>query len=1033
MIKTFVQHRNAANLLMFIIVIAGLLALARMNIQFFPTVDTNTINIFLTWTGASASDIESAVLQRIEPELRNLNSIDKITSEASEGEGLISIDFVEGTEMQIALSEVEAAVGRIQNLPEELEEPLIQTFIFYEEISRILISGPFSEIVLANIAQDIRNDLIRLGIDRVTFAGRRDPEIRIEIDEHILRQYDLTLQDIASRIRMMALDQPLGNFGSNVLVQARIDTPLEYAKSLSDVLIIPDRTGKGILLDQIATISNDVDRTQEEVFVNEKRGIELIIERIPATHVLKASRIVTDYLQEKKDTWPKTLSVQIYDVNAEYVSDRINMLLRNALSGLIIVLLLLYIFLGGYLTFWIGVSIPIALCGTAAVMFVMGQSINMLSLFALIMMIGLVVDDSIVVGEHTAFLAERGFSPMQAAYEGVLRMMVPVTASALTTCATFLPISVVGGIIGQIIGAIPLVVVAALAASLIECFLILPAHLRMSISQNIHRKPHKLRQHFDHAFDTFRHGLFKRMVQTCIEWRYTVMTASFVALFLSFALLLTGRVDFSFFESPETDVIIAKASFRPGTPRSRTLEQILEMTRAVKQAEFELTGGKAPLVYTVVARINEDYAGEIQLELIPSDQRNVRTVEFIQEWDRAIERLPGLEILTLSERQGGPPGQDIDIRLSNGTPEVLKQAAEEIKRLIASYQGVFAIEDDLIQGKQESLLSLTPLGKALGFTLDGVAQQLRAALDGIIVDRFARGEDEVTLRLLLSETDQQNDILSRLRILSSNGGEALLSDIVTLEQKTSFLVIRRENSVREVTITANVNSSISNANEIRLSLPGAGLDQIVQKFNVSYRFSGRAEEQKDTLTDMLFGSFLALGSMYIILAWTFASYSRPIIVMSIIPFGLMGAFFGHYILGYTMTIISLIGILGLSGIIINDSVILITTINRSLENQKNFQQAIVDATLERLRPIILTSITTIGGLLPLLFETSLQARFIVPMVITLVFGLSTTSFLVLIVVPSLLMIQHDVRHFFSALLSKDKSVVSSLHHSPTRK
>ena len=360
LIKTFSRHPNAANLVMILIIFSGVLAFSWMNVQFFPTFMTNIISIILVWPGASSSDLESSVLQRIEPEVRTLNGVDKLESEASEGWGSIILTFDENTNMQLALNEVEAAVGNVQNLPQDLEMPRIQNFVLYEQVIRIVLSGPFSEWVLANIAQEIRNDLIALGIDRVRFLGRRNPEIRIEVSESILQKYQLTLQEIGARLRRMSFDQPLGDFGLEMASLARINSASTYAEALGNTTILPDPNGRGLTLNDIATLSNDTDRSQSEVRANEHRAVELIVERVPSAHALKTAEIVRDYLKQKQGSWPGSLSVAEYGLGADLISDRINMLLRNGISGLVIVLLVLFCFLEWRTTLWIAIGIPIA-------------------------------------------------------------------------------------------------------------------------------------------------------------------------------------------------------------------------------------------------------------------------------------------------------------------------------------------------------------------------------------------------------------------------------------------------------------------------------------------------------------------------------------------------------------------------------------------------------------------------------------------------------------------------------------------------
>ncbi len=1013
MIGLFVRHPNAANLLMALLIAVGLVAATRLNRQFLPTIGFDIITVSMTWPGASAADIESALIERIEPEVRTLAGVDSVTATAREGTGSIVLSYVDGSDMQTALSDVESAVSRLTGLPEDIDELVIQRVTRYEPVARLVLSGPMSEAALAAWSRQIRNDLLARGLDRVVYAGRRDPEIRVALDEATLRRLDLTVEEVGQRIAAASLDAPLGDFGAAAEVQARVATRADHAADLAQVVVIPDPAGGGTRLAEIARLADDVDRDQPVVRFNGRRAVELVVERVEATDSLDAHAAITAYLDEMRPTWPPDLEVAVFEVLADPVRERIDLLIRNGIGGLVIVLALLVIFLESRVTFWIAVGIPVALCATAGVMLALGQTINMVSMFGLILSLGIVVDDAIVVGEHAAHLRAGGMAPALAAETAARRMAVPVFAASLTTVASFLPILMLGDVIGQIVTAIPMVVAAVLVASLVECFLILPSHMRDALAAGARRPPSQLRQRFDRAFDRFRHGVFRRWMVRCLAWRHTTIAALVAGLVLALGLIAGGRVGFVFFTGPEGDNVVATVAFVPGTPRETTLEMMARMTAALERAEAALSDGAGGLVRTALIKLGEDdHQGEILVELVASDRRDVRTSAVMAAWRAEIAPMPGLETLTVRERRGGPPGRDIDIRLSGADADTLKRAAIEIAELVRSFAGVSAVSDDLPYGKAEAQLSLTPLGHSLGFTHQMVAAQLRNAFEGLIVDRFARGEDEVKVRVVLSDRDREGDALADLRLKSPEGGEAALADIVTITWSVGFAEINREDGVREVALTGDVDDAVANPGEIRTALPARGLDAIAARYGIAYRFAGRAEEQADTFADMTVGAVLGLIGIYITLAWALGSYSRPLLVMSIIPFGLMGAIVGHLVMGFDLTILSMVSLLGLAGILVNDSVILMTTIDRRISEGSAPREAVIDGAVERLRPVILTSVTTIGGLLPLLFETSLQAQFLQPMVVTLIFGLATASVLVLLLVPALVVALEDlgVRH-----------------------
>ncbi|MEM7025222.1 MAG: efflux RND transporter permease subunit, partial [Pseudomonadota bacterium] len=640
------------------------------------------------------------------------------------------------------------------------------------------------------------------------------------------------------------------------------------------------------------------------------------------------------------------------------------------------------------------------------------------------------VDDAIVVGEHSVALSEQGHSPMAAAQLGVLHMVGPVTSASLTTVASFLPILMVGDIIGQVIRDIPLVVIAVLIASLIECFFVLPCHMRGALGHL--GKPGRFRESFNRGFTALRDGLFRRVVATTLSWRYATLATAIGALVVSVGLIMGGRAGFVFFASPESSVVFANLVMAPGSSRETTKSMIAVLDRGLQEAERSFGFEPGELVDMNLVRIGRglqldpriraasgDHVASISVELVDSDQRTVRTPEFIDAWRAALPLLPGVESLTLSERRGGPPGREVDIRLLGGeTVDDLKQAALAVRELLTRLPGVSQIDDDLAYGKQEVIVELTPRGRALGFTTESVGRQLRDAFEGRIAKRFARDDEEVDVVVSLTEAAEANLVLTEFPLRGPTGQEVLLSEVVTLREDRGYASIVREDGVRQVSITAELDEAAIRLEQVIEALTQGDLPEIARTYGLTYRFAGKAEEQEQTLADIRLGAILGLGLMYIILAWVFASFSRPFAVMLVIPFGLIGAVVGHVLLGYNLSILSLITLLGLSGILVNDSIILVAAIDRRRADGMPLEQAILDGTCSRFRAVLLTSGTTIGGLTPLLFETSQQAQFLIPMAITIVFGLMVTTFLVLFLVPTMIGIQDDAGRLFRRLIRR---------------
>jgi multidrug efflux pump subunit AcrB len=1026
LIGLFARHPTAGNLLMLMMIMLGILALSNLNRQFFPDFGLDLIRVQVEWPGATAEDVESSIVEALEPELRFLDGVKRVSGSASEGLASIAIEFQPNTDMQKALSDVESAVSQVTTLPEDSERPEISQIIRYDTITRIVLSGPYSERTLKQFAKQIREDLLDRGVDRITFFGTRDEEIRVEIEPETLRRLDLTLDDVAEAIARASQDLPAGALGGAFERQPRALGLARTGDQIAAIEVRATPSGGKLTVADIGQVTDGFDRDQAVGRRLGEPAIGLHVQRALTNDALDVADAVDRYLTSLRSTLPPDLRIETFDDSAELIRDRIDLLLRNGLSGMILVLAVLFLFLNARIAFWIAAGIPISLMAMLGVLWLNGLTINMVSLFAMILAIGIVVDDAIVVGEHAMSLREQGLSPLAAAEGGVLHMVAPVTSASLTTIASFLPILLVSDIIGQVIRDIPLVVIAVLIASLVECFFVLPCHMRGALGQL--GEPSRFRRAFNRGFERFRDGPFRRVVGLALGWRYATLAAAVGALIMSIGLILGGRVGFVFFSSPESNVILANLMMAPGTSRDVTEATVARLDQGLRDAERGFGFEPGGLVRMSLVRIGEgvqtdprvraasgDHVAGLQVELIGSDQRDVRTSEFIEAWRAALPPLPGVENLTITERMGGPPGREVDIRLQGGSSvDDLKQASLAVRELLARLPGVSQIDDDLAYGKQEVIVELTPRGRALGFTTESVGRQLRDAFEGRIAKRFARGDEEVDVVVSLTEAAEANLVLTEFPLRSPTGQEVLLSEVVTLREDRGYAAIQREDGVRQVSITAELDEATIRLEQVIDALVHGGLPDIARTYGLTYRFAGKAEEQEQTLSDIRLGAMLGLILIYIVLAWVFASFTRPFAVMLVIPFGLIGAVVGHALLGYDLSIMSLITLLGLSGILVNDSIILVAAIDGRRADGLPFEQAVLDGTCSRFRPVLLTSGTTIGGLTPLMFETSLQAQFLIPMAVTIVFGLMVTTFLVLLLVPAMIGLQAD----FGALVRR---------------
>ncbi|HCD49583.1 MAG TPA: multidrug transporter [Alphaproteobacteria bacterium] len=1026
-LEFFIRHKTAANLLMVMMLVVGFVSADRLNRQFFPDFDVEVVSVSLVWTGATAEDIDANIVQVVEPELRVINNVKKVMSNSYEGVGQISVEFEFGADMKQALADVETAVGQV-DLPEESERPKIVRGEFYDGISKLVLSGPYSLEAMRVIAKSIKEDLQRLGVDKVDIKGLPDELIRIEVSEAELARLGMSLDQIAASIRQNSLDVPAGRFADGAFTVRSLGL-LKTAEKYQDIEVMIRPDGSRVTLGDIATISEAFEEPFVAVRSQGNMAVEMIFRRGKTNDSLDINTVIQDWLSDYKLRAPESLTIEQYDIRANLIRERINLLVGNGAGGLLLVLGVLFLFLSTRVAFWVAVGIPVAFMATFAVMLAMGQSINMISLFGLIMALGIVVDDAIVIGEHAEYLQKRRGLPIdQAAAVAATRMGPPVVSAMLTTVVAFLPLFTVKGIIGEIISAIPLVVVAVLIASLIEVFFILPAHLAHSGNK---AKPGWFRRRFDYGFSIFREKYFRRFVAFSLRWRLATLALAFAMLIVSIGMMASGRVNFVFFTSPEADIAYGNIVMAPGTPRQQTNVMLEELERALKRTEDKLTNGEGGLVNVSVSSLgttnssNPDRSGAggasdiragVVVELITADQRSVRMRDFVNEWRQQTIAVPGLDRLTIRAPTGGPPGRDIDIRLMGDDLETLKQAASELTRIVETVPSADAVTENLSYGAEERIIRLTPLGQSLGFSVSSVGQQLRSALDGAIALRFPRGDEEVTVRLTLPDEEVSTDNIGSLRLISPDGQFVQLVDIATVENRLGFSVVRRQDGFREVSITGDLDSDVMSTPEAISLIQANGLPELVEKYGLRYRFDGRNTESKETFADMQVGASIALVGMYIILAWVFSSWLQPLAVMIMIPFALIGAVFGHYFMGLTMTILSMFGLIALAGIVVNNSIILVATIERRIEETDGDRiSAIIAGATDRLRPVLLTSITTICGLSTLMFERSLQAQFLIPMATTIVFGLGVTTLLVLFVVPSVLALGEDLRGAFMAV------------------
>ncbi|MDJ0777331.1 MAG: efflux RND transporter permease subunit [Gammaproteobacteria bacterium] len=1021
LLGVFARHKVAANLLMAMMILSGVIALQKLNVQFFPNFELDLVTVTTIWSGASAEDVETGVTIPLEQRLRSIDGLEQMTSTSTTGVSAISLEFEENANLDFALDEIRKQVDDFTSLPEDAEEPRVTQVLRYEPVARLLITGPEQIDELRSLARRFERELLAAGIDNIDIQGLPEQQLQIEISAEQVQRLGFGLDELARRIDAESLDLPAGLIGEEdgareIRGQNQRRTPQDFAS-----LAVVSEPDKNIRLGDITSIGQRALPGSTTLTVDGKTAVVLALRRSENGDSLEAAGILQDWLDRTLPQLPPNIQVEVFSARWQLIKERIMLLVKNGVGGLALVLLILYLFLSGRVAFWVAVGIPVSFMATLAVLYLVGGSINMISLFALIMALGIIVDDAIVVGEDAQAHFEMGEDPLMASEGGARRMLAPVMASSLTTVAAFLPLMLIGGPMGAIMLAIPMVIVCVIVASLIESFLILPGHLRHAFVQGRGQAESALKQKLNRGFSHLRDRWFRGLVTSAIDYRWTTLACAIAFLVFAVGLFQSGKTGWQFFPSPESTTVYANVRFVSGTS-----SEVVD--RFVDQVEQELKNTIADTDETVVdtyyrvhgstvgrgRAITGERVGGLYVELVGSDQRATDNVSFIRSWRDRIQLPPGIENFQITSHRAGPPRRDLNLRLTGTSPQPLKSAALDLAQTLEGIPGISAIDDDMPYGREQMIYELNAAGEAMGLSISDIGRQLRAAYDGIVLQRFQQGADEVEVRLQLPDDEQRRlGSLLNLPIRLPNGDFVPLESVANWRSGQGFETLRHFNGKLSIDVSADVDAAANSIDDIVATLAQSTLPELAGRYGIEYSIEGRSASQRETFADMRIGAAVAVLLMYLVLAWVFASYGWPLLVMLAIPLGLTGALLGHWLMGMNMTILSVFGMFGLSGIVVNDSIILVIFYRQLRERGMAIRAALVEAACQRLRAVLLTSLTTIAGLTPLLFETSRQAQFLIPMAVSIAFGLAFATLLILLVIPVLLSLYEDAQQALS--------------------
>lgn len=1029
----FSRNHVAANLLMLAVMVMGFSSWGKLKKEIFPETAIDVVLVSIPYPNATPEEVERGVCVPVEEAVEDVNGVDRIKSTASQGFGSVVIEVKSGFKVRDVMDDVKTRVDAITNFPEEAETPTLEEMVLNAEVISVAVFADTDESSLLELSNRLRDQLQDLPeITKVTLANSRPYEIGIEVSEETLRAFGLTFDQVANAVRASSLDLPAGSVrtaAGDVLVrtESRRYRPAEFA----DITVVTRQDGSRVKLGEIATIVDGFEEIDIESRFNGKPAMLLRVFRTGDEDTLKVAGAVKAYIADVAPTvFPEGVSFEIWKDDSKYLQGRLDLLGRNAILGFALVLVVLSLFLRPVLAFLVALGIPVSFMGALMLMPWLGVSINMISLFAFILVLGIVVDDAIVVGENVYERISRGEDPKIAAPAGTHEVGVVVIFGILTTMMAFTPMLGLSGVSGRIWPNIPLVVIPTLAWSLLQSKFVLPSHLALLKRRDPSRKTlsDKVLGGVDRTLKTFVEGVYRPVLDLAMRWRY-VSTCVFLAILtVVVGLVGSGWIKFNFFPDVEADVIISRLSLANGVSFENTRSAVRKIEAASKKLNDEYrekygtdvirntlaSAGVQPFLNGFEALAGApkgDHLGEVTIELIDGADRMMSGLEIASRWRELTGPVTGALDLTF-QTQGAAGGNAIDLELTGNNIENLESAAETIKEALATYNGIIDISDNNRPGQRELKLSIKPAGEILGLRLSDVARQVRQAFYGDEAQRLQRGRDEVKVMVRYPESERRSmHNLTEMKIRTADGAEVPFSEVAEVTMGRSSSSIKRADRRRAVTVTADIDKTVpdANANEVVASLTKDVLPEIQQHYpGVNWSFEGEQKDQRQSVGEIGQKALIALLGIYVLLAIPLRSYVQPFIVMSVIPFGLVGAVLGHVGMGLHLSIMSMCGVVALAGIVVNDSLVMVEFVNRERAQGHSLREAALKAGMRRFRPILLTTVTTFVGIMPMALETDIQARFLIPMAVSLGFGILFATFITLFLVPVIYLIMEDI-------------------------
>ncbi|MFT6268965.1 MAG: multidrug efflux pump subunit AcrB [Alphaproteobacteria bacterium] len=1023
LIAWFARNSVAANLLMVSIIIGGVFGAINVQKQIFPQFVINVINIQVPYLGAAPQEVEEGVVLRIEEAIKDLEGIKKITSVAREGLGSVSVESEDGYDVQNLLDEIKVQVDAISTFPANTEKPVVFRIKAQQDVLWVSVYGDVTERELKDVTTTMREEMANLaGISDVSVFGARDFEVSVEISEVQLQAYNLTFEDVVNAIRRTSVDIPGGSIQSengNILLRAKGQA--YSAWDFAQIPLINRADGTRLLVGDIASINDGFVEDNNFALFDGKTAMSIRVRAVGDQNALQISENVNEYLDKKRLEFPDNITADTWGDSSFYLADRLSMMIKNMLMGAFLVFCVLSIFLRIKVAFWVMVGLPV--CFLGALMFMpmegIGVSINLLSLFGFILVLGIVVDDAIIMGESAYTEIDRKGHSIDNVIRGVKKVAMPATFGVLTTIAAFSPMLMVSGTFGVIWKTIGMVVILCLIFSLIESKLILPAHLaHMKIrpyNPDTANRFQRLRVRINKRLNNFIKNSYGPFLIKCVRNRYTTL-ATFIAIFiLTIGLFAGGFVRFVFFPTIPSDFMIASVEMEAGSSlkqRDIAIQELMFSAEKMNQQIIDDTG--SPVIKHSLAFDNGPLSGQLFIELTKGETRDLSDTQIKEVWREYVQEIPGIRSLDIGSPGGPGGGSDLDFEFSSNNIEQLKAISEELKQYLEAYTGVTEVNDSFSGGSNEIQLEVKPQAEAIGISLSQLAQQVRYGFYGAEAQRIQRNDEEVRVMVRYPQ-EERNSVgnLENMRVRAPNGDDIPFNQVANVKLAQGYASIIRVDGSRSITVNGKVNKDVVDPGEVARDVMTNLIPEMLERYpDVSTKLQGTSREQGEAMISLAQGFLFALLAIYALMAIPLKSYLQPLIIMSVIPFGLVGAIVGHMIMFKAVSVLSICGIIALSGVVVNDSLIMVDFVNRARKEGRSLMDSVFTAGTERFRAIVLTSLTTFMGLMPIVFERSLQAQIVIPMAISLAFGILFATVITLLLVPSLYLVLDDIKNVF---------------------